>query len=332
MTETKRALLVSTASPYPVVTNGCARLVSDYQRRMFPDHDVWFLLARAGDWAPLELFHRGRPVAVDLHAGGLLAYDFEFVLFVGFKDNDFNRRLASMCPSFCLTDTFPHPEVPEGLFRGILSHRRDAGDDADLFLLGGSYDDTVFRPRRKQEDIVLAVGRVHPDKRQLELVAGYREKVFEPHGLALHLVGGVDDADYYRRVQEHVDGVSVVSSVDPQCPLADSNWRTAHEIAELCNRARLFVSASPKESFGMALIEAIACGTTCVVNGDYWGFAEPDLRPNVFGNISGARGSVVDLAAQALAEDVRIDGSEWAEKYSLRRTRAAVADFVDARL
>jgi glycosyltransferase involved in cell wall biosynthesis len=332
VTEPRRALLVSTASPYPVVTNGCARLVSDYQRGMFPGHDVWFLLARAGDWAPLELFHQGRPVAVDLHAGGLRSYDFEFVLFIGFKDTDFNRRLARMRPSFCLTDTFPHPDVPEGLFRGILSHRRDAGDDPDLFLLGGSYDGEVFHPNRRQEDIVLSVGRIHPDKHQLELVTSYRERIFEPYGLPLHLVGGVDDAEYHRRVQEHVDGVSVVSSVDPQSPLADTNWRTAHEIADMCNRARLFVSSSPKESFGMALIEAIACGTTCAVNGHYWGFAEPDLRPNVFGNITGPRGSVVDLVAQALAEDVRIDGSQWARKYALCRTRAAVADFVDARL
>ena len=97
---TKRALLVSTANPYPVVTNGCARLVSDYQRGMFPDHDVSFLLARPGDWTPLALFHDGRPVAADLRAGGLRTDDYEFVLFIGFKDNDFTRHLAGLRPSF----------------------------------------------------------------------------------------------------------------------------------------------------------------------------------------------------------------------------------------
>ena len=145
-------------------------------------------------------------------------------------------------------------------------------------------------------------------------------------------MGGVDDPDYYREVSAYVDGVSVISSVDPERPMAESNWRSAHEIAELCNRARLFISASPKESFGMALIEAMGCGTTCVVNGTYSGFAEADLRPHVYGNITAKRGSVADLAAQALGEDVRIDGSEWARKYSLRRTHAALSHFVDARL
>ena len=82
----------------------------------------------------------------------------------------------------------------------------------------------------------------------------------------------------------------------------------------------------------MALIEAIACGTTCVVNGNYWGFAEADLRPNVYGNITAKHGCVLDLVAQALRDDVRIDGSEWAKKYSLRQTSEKLSQFIDARL
>ena len=198
--------------------------------------------------------------------------------------------------------------------------------------MGGTYDDETFRPNRKHEDLVLAVGRIHPDKDQLELVARYREAVFEPFGLPLPLVGGIEDPAYFAKVSEYVDGVSVISSVDLHTPTAESNWLSAEEIAELCNRARLFVSASPKETFGMALIEAIGCGTTCVVNGTYSGFAEADLRPRVHGNVTGKRGSVVDLVADALRCDVRIDGSGWARKYSLRRTREALSHFVDARL
>jgi glycosyltransferase involved in cell wall biosynthesis len=114
--------------------------------------------------------------------------------------------------------------------------------------------------------------------------------------------------------------------------LADANWCTARQIAELCNRARLYVSASAKESFSLAMIEAMACGTTCVVNGDYWGFAESQLRPNVYGNITAKRGSVVELAAEALRDEVRIDGSEWARRYSLRELRETVLRFIDERI
>jgi glycosyltransferase involved in cell wall biosynthesis len=136
-------------------------------------------------------------------------------------------------------------------------------------------------------------------------------------------VGGVDDDAYWERVAEYVDGESVIAS---------AGWRSAQEVADLCNRARLFVSASPTESFGMALVEAMACGTTCVVNGAYTGFTETELRPHVHGNITGAYGSTVELVAKALADDVRIDASAWATQYSLSRTRPTVARFIDARL
>ena len=323
------ALIVSTASPYPTVTSGCARLVSDYERRMFPDHDMWFLVMQPGAWTPVSLLHGGRSdpdAGVDVDA--LVARGFEFVLFIGFKDNDFTRRLATALPSFCLTDAFPHPDVPDDLFRGVLSHRADPliAERGDVLLVGGSFDDVVFHPARvspADEDLVVCVGRIHPDKGQLDVVASYREQVFEPYGLPLHLVGGVDgDAAYANAVAAHVDGVSVIAH----------GWRSAEEIARLCNRARLFVSASPQESFGMALIEAMACGTTCLVNGHYPGFAEAELRPHVHGNVAGRQGSTVELVAKTLADDARIDGSDWAMQYSLSRTRPTVTQFVDARI
>jgi glycosyltransferase involved in cell wall biosynthesis len=328
---TRRALLVSTANPYPTVTNGCARLVSDYLTSMFPRYDIYFLLTRPGDWAPVRLFHDARAVDENPHLDTLLALDFTFVLFVGFKENEFTRQLAGCRPSFCLTDTYPHPDLPGGLFRGVLSHRA-AERHPDLLLVGGSYDDRVFYPDRRCEELVLAVGRIHPDKNQLELVRGYRKAIFDRFGLPLHLVGGVDDPDYFGEVHRYVDNSAVVSSIDPADPLAAGSWRAATEIAQLCNRARLFVSASPKESFGMAMIEAMACGTTCVVNGDYRGFVAADLRPHVYGHITAQQGCVVDLVAQALRDGVRIDGSTWAKKYSVTGTRAVLSRFIDERL
>jgi len=331
---TRRALLVSTANPYPVVKDGCERLVHDYVGAMFPTHEMHFLHATAGDWSPRALYRDGRPVDGDVDLPRLLDHDYAFVVFVGFKSTAFTRELAASRPSFCYSDTFPHPDVPGGLFRGILSHRgapADGGDD--VLLVGGSFDDDLFRPQRRDEDIVLAVGRIHPDKNQLELVSRYRDAIFEPYGLPLHLVGGASDPDYYDAVAPFVDGVAVVSSiVDPRQPAADANWRSARQIAALCNRARLFVSASPREAFGLALVEALACGTTCVVNGDYRGFAEADLRPRVHGNVTARRGSIVDLVAEALRDDVRIDASQWARRYAMPALRDAVTRFVDDRV
>jgi glycosyltransferase involved in cell wall biosynthesis len=298
---------------------------------MFPEYDIYFLLARTDDWAPLRLFHHGRPAGGDLRLEHLLAFDFAFVLFIGFKENEFTRQLASCRPSFCLTDTYPHLDLPDGLFRGVLSHRA-AERHPDLLLVGGSYDDRVFHPDRRGEELVLAVGRIHPDKNQLELVRGYRRAIFDEYRLPLLLVGGVDDPDYFDEVHKYIDNSAIMSSVDPADPLAIGGWRAAPEIAQLCNRARLFVSASPKESFGMAMMEAMACGTTCVVNGDYRGFDAADLRPHVYGHITAKQGCVVDLVAQALRDGVRIDGSTWAKKYSVSGMRAVLSRFIDERL
>jgi glycosyltransferase involved in cell wall biosynthesis len=325
------ALLVSTANPYPIITNGCARLVHDYQVSMFPQYDVYFLLTRTGDWAPVQLFHQGRPMNKGVQIRDLRTLDFAFVLFVGFKENKFTRQLADLYPSFCLTDTYPHPDLPEGVFRGVLSHRAFR-QHHDLLLVGGSYDSEVFQPHRKSEELILSVGRVHPDKNQLQLLQSYREAVFEQYGLPLYLAGGVDDLDYFEEVKRYIDGVAITSSIDPDDPLAMGSWHSAQEIAQLCNRARLFVSASPKESFGLAMIEAMACGTTCVVNGDYYGFTASELRPYVYGHITGPQGSVVDLVTQALHDDVRIDGSRWARRYSVSETRETLARFIDERL
>ncbi len=67
-----------------------------------------------------------------------------------------------------------------------------------------------------------------------------------------------------------------------------------------------------------------------MINGDYWGFAEFDLRPTSR-QLAGKDGSVLELAAGALRDDVRIDGLDWAPKYSLRAVRQAVSRFVDDR-
>jgi hypothetical protein len=76
----------------------------------------------------------------------------------------------------------------------------------------------------------------------------------------------------------------------------------------------------------------MACGTTCVVDGNYWGFDEADIRPNVYGNTTGKRGDILDLVDEALSRDIRIDGSEWVKKFSLNETKKTLLKFIDERL
>lgn len=324
-------MIVSSANPYPVVTSGCERLIMDYQSSILSDYDVYFLLTRSEDWVPLNLFHKDRRVEGDIAVENILDHNFEFILFIGFKENEFLRRLVSRVPSFCLTDIHPREDLPESLFRGIMAHRSD-DLNKDVLLLGACYNSEIFFNDRRKEEFILSVGRIHPDKNQAELVPGYKKRIYDKYGLPLYLVGGVNDRSYFSRISEYIDNVSVLSTIDPNSPQAETSWKTSRQIAELCNRARIFVMASPKESFCIALVEAIACGTTCVVNGNYWGFDESDIRPNVHGNTAGKKGSVLDLLDEALSRDIRIDGSEWVRKFSLQETKKNLLKFVNERL
>ena len=169
-------------------------------------------------------------------------------------------------------------------------------------------------------------------KNQLALVRDYRKKIYRKHDIPLYLVGGSSEDKYFPLVNRYVDGVSVLSTCDPANPMAASSWRTSRDIAELCNRARIFVMPSKKESFCIALIEAMACGTTCVVDGFYYGFDEKSLGPHVYGSITGSNGSIHDRIDEVLSRNIRIDASRWVKKYSLMATRKQLMAFIHKRL
>jgi len=327
----KKALLASSANPYPVVTSGCERLIIDYQSHLLSDYDVYFLLTRSDGWGPVGLYHRDELITDDVTIEKVLDHNFEFALFIGFMVNDFTRQLVERIPSFCLTDIHPRDDLPDDLFKGIMAHR-STSPHKDVMLLGACFNSEIFFKNRRGEEFILSVGRVHPDKNQHELVCGYKERIYEKYRLPLYLAGGADDLDYFRHVNEYIDNVSIFSTVDPERPGAKTGWKPSSQVADLCNRARMFVMASPKESFCIALIEAIACGTTCIVNGNYWGFDEADIRPNVYGNTIEKRGSILDLLDEALSRDIRIDGSEWVKKFSLKETKKLLLKFINERL
>jgi glycosyltransferase involved in cell wall biosynthesis len=328
-----KALIVCSDSPYPVVVGGYERLISDYQRYVFCDYDVYLLVCHCD--GACELLHYGVPVPQHLSIPLLFEEKFEFSLFIH-PDIDFSDRiligpLARRIPSFCFVQRHPEKQIKETLFRGILTHLSDRPHE-DLLRIGGSYNPEIFYKNRRSEDYVLCVARIYPEKNQLELVREYKDKVYDRFGLPLYLVGGTENVGYFRQVEPYLDGVAVISTADRAAPMQPASWRTAPEIADLCSRARLFVMASPRESFCIAMIEAMACGLTCVVNGNYFGFDRKDLRPNVYGPITRKRGSIVDTIASALEQQVHIDASEWVKKFSVNNTREQLLGFIKARL
>jgi glycosyltransferase involved in cell wall biosynthesis len=167
------------------------------------------------------------------------------------------------------------------------------------------------------------------------LVRGYKERIYRKYGLPLYLVGGGGirhgEDPYFQQVMGFVDGSAVIATADPAQPLAPGNWLKESELAALLHRARLFVMSSPQESFCIALLESLACGTTCVVNGKYCGFKPEHLCRQVFGSVSEKRGSILDWVEAALEKDVRIDGSAWARQFSLEKIKPKVLQFIHER-
>jgi glycosyltransferase involved in cell wall biosynthesis len=326
-------LMVSSDSPYPVVVGGFERLIADYQEHVFYDYDVHLLVH--GYDRETELLHYGDPVPFSSLTDKLFREEFEFAYFVNpaldFEDADLILPLTERTPCFCFLQRHPDEGVCDARFRGMVTHF-SAQPHADLLRLGGSYNPKIFYKDRQEEDFVLCVGRIAPEKNTLELVCDYRRKIYDRYGLPLYLVGGAHDLEYFREVWAYVDNVSVFCTTDPTQPVAPHSWRSSAEIARLCNRARMFVIASPSESFCIAMIEAMSCGATCVVNGNFFGFDEHDLRPRVFGNITGQNGPILDVLEQALVQDVRIDASQWVKKFSLQQTRNTLMRFIQARL
>lgn len=329
----EQILIVCSESPYPHVVGGYERLIKDYQSYVFSDYDVYFLVCRRDSLR--QLLHYGVPVESKLERERILNLNFAFALFVH-SDFDFEGRrivspLIDRLPSFCFVQSHPNNEIEDRRYRGIITHYSE-NPHKNVLPIGGSYNPLVFYKKRQSEEFIVCVGRIHPHKNQLELVRDYRERIYRKHRLPLYLVGGSSDDKYFSLVNEFVDGVSVLSTCDAQHPLDGSGWRTSRDIAELCNRAKMFVMSSPEESFCIALIEAMACGTTCVVNGEYYGFDKNDLRPNVYGNINEKDGSILDLIDDALARHIQIDASEWVKKYSLDETKKRVMPFIHQRL
>ena len=328
----RRLLFVTGCSPYPVVMGGIPRLVADYQDHVFSDFDVHLLLLLEEE---MQLLHYGDRVFPPDMNESLLGGGFEFAFFVHpsvpYCTPDLLKLLTESIPSFCFVQQHPDLLIPDSFFRGMVTHFSENPSN-NILRLGGSYNPAFFYKNRQAEDFVVCVARISPEKNQLELVRGYKERIYARHGLPLYLVGGVSDLKYFQEILPYVDNVSVFCTADREKPAAPPSWRSCAEIAAFSNRARIFVMPSPRESFCFALIEAMACGTTCVVNGDFVGFDAEDLAPRVFGNVHGSEKPILDVLDEALHGQVRIDSSEWVKKFSLPEIRNQLLRFIQERL
>jgi glycosyltransferase involved in cell wall biosynthesis len=331
-------LLICDQVPYPCVNGGIARLVADYEADILCDFDVYLLHYRY-DEDDIQLYHHGQPVPGPVCPQNLLTTPFALVILFNydtdFQQDSFIRPFLTRFPCFHFLQTHPVAGMDDGCFRGILAQSSSRPHE-DVFSAAGFYKSDIFLKRKeRREELVVCIARIHEDKNQLELVRGYKEQIYQKYGFPLYLVGGGGvrhgEDTYFHEVMRFVDGSSVIATADPGKPLAADNWLTSKELAALLHRARLSVIPSPRESLCITLLESLACGTTCVVNGEYRGFRPEQLAPHVFGYVTGKQGSILDSVAAALKRNARIDGSAWARQFSLAEVRPRLQRFIQER-
>src|SRR5437016_1328719 len=243
----KKVLLICNQIPYPCVNGGIERLVAGYELQIFSGFDVYLLFYRSGH--PLQMFHYGQPLPGETLLESLLAQEFAFVFLFNydtdFQQDNFIRPLLGRLPCFQFLQAHPVAGMDDNHFRGTIAQSSSA-PGKDIFVPGGFYDGSIFfKKGGPSEELVVCVARIHEDKNQLELVRGYKERIYNKYGLPLYLAGGGglrDEEDlYFHEVMEHVDGVTIFSNADRARPLAPGNWLGAAEVASLFHRARLAV-------------------------------------------------------------------------------------------
>lgn len=108
---------------------------------------------------------------------------------------------------------------------------------------------------------VLTVGRVVPEKRHLDLIAGFSEAKLP--GWKLVIVGAPDHPDDYSR------SVDAAAAGSPNVVMA--GFQTGTPLAELFAHAGVFVLPSSHEGLPIALLEALAAGVASIAS---------DIAPN----------------------------------------------------
>lgn len=187
------------------------------------------------------------------------------------------------------------------------------GIDTDLFV---NY-------RRPRERIVAGLGSVTPHKR-MELVVAALGQMAEPRP-ELVWIGNVANAPYLQRMKELAESLGV--RLTAKVGISD------RQVVEILNRAAVLVYAPRLEPFGLAPLEANACGLPVV------GVSEGGVRETI---LDGVNGLMVDddAAAIARAVDRILSDPDYAARLSsageeiVRRdwSLAASIDRLEARL
>lgn len=160
----------------------------------------------------------------------------------------------------------------------------------------------------------LHVGRVVPEKRQLDLIAAFA-RCTDPT-LRLVLAGANDHPSDYE------DQVNRAAAQDAR--VVRTGALPPADIYQLLSHARAFVLPSSHEGLPISLLEAMRCGAPVVVS-DIVSLKAVELPAACYvpcGNVEALGGALAALPAPAGP----VDWSDWLQRYALPTICAATAD------
>lgn len=115
--------------------------------------------------------------------------------------------------------------------------------------------ETVSQTYSDRQNVVIAAGRLHPEKGFDRLIDIWRIFIMSNPGWKLRIIGsGAEGAT----LQNTIKKKNLTQSV------AIEDFMTHKNLLEVFARSKIFVLPSYRESFGLVLVEAMACGTPVV--------------------------------------------------------------------
>lgn len=328
-----RMLIVCGQYPYPKIKGGIENRIRAYRDFILKDDYEVFFYFYHPPMIPKLKFPNGTEVTAPTEQQ--LKAIKPFITFFMNDDVSFNKvpilkHFKETSRSLLMTQKWR--VAGSGDYDAVITNYADVPTEDSVLQIGGFYDDKIYFKDRKPERYVLHVGRIHGTKNQVELVKSYKKEIYLKHKIPLYMVGGTFTNDYFQEVYKHVDGTAIIGTCQPNVPYNDRNWINNSALARIYNSARLFVLPSKQETFGLALAEAMACGCTCVVDGEYPGMPQDELKDYVVGNVHEYTGSIIENIDKALTEDIRLDGSEWIKQFSLPEQKKKIVKFIKTRI
>jgi len=194
--------------------------------------------------------------------------------------------------------------------------------ESKILQIGGTYNDKIFYNKNlKRQNSAIYTGRFDNDKNLIELVECW-EFIYKNHGTILKLVGGHNNLKNFEKIKAYIKEDSGIETID---------WVNDEYLCELYNTSKLFINPSKEESFCCSLVEAMACGAICIVNGKYNAFKETELNQYVIGNSEKYTNDLKNFIIRGILYEKNSDAQElWIKNhYSTSHLSNEILNFIN---